>query len=93
VRRDVGALTAAERRTLGNIIALGGARGTGMGRDRAGAVRESVVLGLYKKGFVEPDPTGPRFPDGALIIGTRTTIWQPTASGIRAFGPEVAKIS
>lgn len=87
------ALTAAKRRCLGNIIAQGGARGTGMGRDRVGVVRESVVLALHRDGLVEPDPTGPRFPDGALILGTRTTIWQATAAGCLAFGPEIARLS
>ena len=86
-------LTKAQRRCLGNIIALGGSRGTGMGRDRVGMVRERTVRDLYAAGLVEADPTGPRFPDGALIIGTRTTIWQATAAGCIAFGPEVAVVS
>lgn len=86
-------LTAAQRRTLGNIIAQGGARGTGMGRDRRGAVRESTVLALHRMGLVEPDATGPRFPGGALILGTRTTVWQVTAAGCAAFGAEIAVVS
>jgi hypothetical protein len=85
-------LTTAQRRALGNIIALGGAQDTGMGGDRPGAVRKSVVNALYEMGLVTPDPTGPRFSDRTLIIGS-ATVWQPTAAGIRAFGPEVARVT
>ncbi len=72
-------LTDAMRRTLGNIIALGGSPTTGNGRDHVGAVRTSTVSALSRAGFVRLGPAR-----------DNTDTWYVTAAGCVAFGTEVA---
>lgn len=78
-------LTAAERRTLGNIIAQGGTADLTQGRNRVGNVRKSVVAGLVRRGLV----TGERLQCGGYPVMT----YYATAAGCAAFGPEIARVS
>lgn len=74
-------LTAAQRRTLGNILASGGiSYATGpitQGANRLGSIRKSVVADLQRAGLVE------------FVAGS----FYATTAGCVAFGPHVAVIS
>lgn len=94
-------LTAAERRCLGNVIALGGTWSTGNGADCRGAVRRNTVLRLSERGLVElgarktrsqvaadrGEPAPERHRDDTFET------FYATAAGCAAYGPEVARVS
>lgn len=79
-------LTAAERRTLGNILAQGGCADVTQGRNRRGSIRKSVVAGLVRRGLVERV-------HGIDAWGWPVVTYFATSSGCVSFGPEIARIS
>jgi hypothetical protein len=79
-------VTAAQRRTLGNIIAQGGCDRLTQGRNRPGTIRKSVVAELERQGLVERIVEIDEF-------GWPRSMYYATTAGCRAFGPEIARVS
>lgn len=79
-------LTAAERRTLGNILANGGSDDLTQGANRVGSIRKSVVKALELRGLVTGELTD-------LGLGYLRTVYYATAAGCLAFGNEIARLS
>ena len=78
-------LTAAQKRTLGNILATGGTDDVTQGANRPGSIRKSVVAGLQRLGLVE----AVREPNR----GGWATMYYATTAGCVAFGAEIARVA
>lgn len=79
-------LTAAERRTMGNILAQGGCSDLTQGANRPGSIRKSVVAQLERCGFVECVTS-------LDLSGWPVATYYATAAGCLAFGAEIAKVA
>jgi len=85
-------LTAAERRCLGNLIALGGVCFTSNGADRGpGYVRTNTVRRLQAAGLVRGESLACAYTHGGSWYPY--TCFRATAAGCVAYGAEIARVS